>query len=624
MLVTLDFESYYDKDYTLFKMSTSEYVRDDRFEVLTCSIKKDDLTPFCYVGRDAIELALSKIDWKNATMLAHHTHFDGLIASHHFGVVPARYADTLSMARGLRPKFESNKLEFVAVAYAKQHKLVPPEFKGLHIDQILANKKLRDEMIAYNNADTQSCYEVYQEMLRRGYPTTELDLIDLTVRMFADPKLVVDMDLAKDELKAEQDRRAKAIEGAGVDIKALASNKTFPALLEQLGVDVPTKPSPSVKDKRIPAIAKSDDALQNLRLHHDPKVVALVEGRLAAKSTIGETRAARMLARGAKGMRLPIYLNYFGAHTGRWSGGDKFNPQNFKQAKKVGGRLREAIMAPPGYHVVVVDAAQIEARIVAWLASEEWVLEAFRQKRDIYCEFASQAYGRTITKADDQERFVGKTCVLGLGFGMGGPKLQFTLLTQSVSQGLDAVRLPIDVCFHLVNTYRNMCANIVAEWKFLNDQGIGAMLSGSRLEHQGIAFEKGRIVLPNGMALLYPGLTANISQSKGGRFFKGVAQETVHDASYLGSRARNKIYGGLLAENIVQALARIVVADVMREIARSYPIVMMTHDEIVFLAPESEAQAALDEAIKLMAIPPNWAPNLPLSSEGKHDERYKK
>lgn len=624
MFVTLDFETYYDRDFTLFKMATSEYVRDSKFEPLTCSIKIDDRTAFCYLGKEDIAAALAKIDWSKATLLCHNTQFDGLILSHHFGIVPARYACTLSMARALHPKFESNKLEVVSVKYGKTHKLKMPDFKGMHAEEIRKNKKLRDAIFAYNNADVQSCYEVYQEMLRRNFPATELDLIDITVRMFADPRLCVDMDLAKDELTAEQNRRQTAIAAAGEDIKVLSSNKGFPALLERLGVDVPTKPSPSVEGKRIPAIAKSDEALQSLRLHPDPRVAALVEGRLAAKSTIGETRAARMLARGANGMRLPIYLNYYGAHTGRWSGGDKFNPQNFKQAKKVGGRLREAIMAPPGHEIVVVDASQIECRVTAWIANELWVLEAFREKRDLYCEFASQAYGRTITKADEEERFVGKTCVLGLGFGMGGPKLQFTLLTQSVNQGLDPVRLPTDVCFRLVSTYRNMCSEIVKFWKYANDQGIGAMLSGHPLDYKCIRFEKGRIVLPNGLALLYPGLNANIARSKGGRFFKGIPQESIHDASYLGSNGKNKLYGGLLTENIVQALARIIVADVMREIARSYQIVMMTHDEIVFLAPVSEAQNALDEAIRLMAIPPVWAPDLPLSSEGKHDVRYKK
>jgi len=626
MLVTLDFETYYDKDYTLKKLSTSEYVRDARFEALSCSIKLDDCVPFCYFGKDDIARALERIKWEEAILLAHHTHFDGLILSHHFRYVPKRYADTLSMARALHPKSERNRLEDVAIKYNKVNKLPMPDFVGKHLADL--TKEERKAIILYNNGDVESCRQVYDEMVR-DFPPTELDLIDITVRMFAAPVLGVDMDLAQSELEAEQTRKGAAIAASGHTIEVLSSNKKFPDAMEALGLDVPTKPSPTVKDMfgnptRIPAIAKSDDALQALLLHPDPRVAALVAGRLAAKSTMGESRAARMLLRGAGGMKLPIYLSYFGAHTGRWSGGDKFNPQNFKHAHKVGGRLKEAITAPPGYVIVKPDASQIEARIVAWLLDEEWILEAFREGRDIYCEFGTDAYGRLITKADIEERFVSKTCVLGLGFGMGGPKLQVSILTKSIEQGLPAVRLPLEVCFHLVTKYRQKCRKIESGWKFMNDSGIGAMLSGTELKYKCIEFQKGKVLLPNGLALLYPGITANVVKKGGRGFFKGEVSEAIHDASYFGANSRNKLYGGLLTENIVQALARIVVADVMRQVAERYRVVAMEHDAIAFLAPIAEAKEALDWVLKLMSIPPHWAPELPLSAEGWYDVKYSK
>lgn len=627
MFVTLDFETYFDDDYTVKKIATSEYVRDPRFEVLSCAIKIDGKAPFCYFGKDDIQQALDKIDWPRTTLLCHHTHFDGLILSHHFKIVPARYACTLSMARGLHPKMQRNDLGTVAIKYGKQNKLPQPDFKGKHLDDILAGKQLKREIIDYNNGDVESCRQIYDEMAL-NFPVHELDLIDITVRMFADPILCIDMPLAQTELEAERARRAVAIEAAGVDIKILASNNKFPKALEALGIDVPTKPSPTVKDAdgnptRIPAIAKSDDSLQALLLHPEPKVVALVEGRLAAKSTLGESRAARMLLRGANGMRLPVYLNYFGAHTGRWSAGDKFNIQNFKHAHKVGGKLKEAIMAPPGYVIVKPDASQIEARIVAWIFDEEWILEAFRAGRDLYCEFGTEAYEREITKADIEERFVSKTCVLGLGFGMSGPKLQVSILVKSIEQGMEPVRLPLEVCFHLVTKYRDKCQCIVKGWKFMNDQGIGAMLSGDEVVHKCLTFKKGRVELPNGMALLYPGLSANVVK-RGSAFFKGQVSEVVHDATYLGVSSRNKIYGPMFAENVVQALARIVVADVMRQVAERYRVVAMEHDAIAFLAPAAEADEALAWVTDLMAVSPEWAPNLPLASEGWYNVRYAK
>lgn len=621
MLVTLDFETYFDKDYTLTKLSTSEYIRDDRFEPISCSIKLGTNKPFCYFGKDAIELALSRIDWSKSILLCHHTQFDGLILSHWFGIRPARYADTLSMARALHPKSNSAGLEAVAKHYGKTNKLPMPEFKGKHVADLTSDEK--DAIIAYNNADVQATYDIYEEMVR-DFPVTELDLIDITCRMFCDPVLRVDVPLAEKELLEEQIRKADAISKSGVDIKVLSSNTKFVSALEALGVDVPTKPSPTVDGKRIPAVAKSDEALQALLSHPNSQVVALVEGRLAAKSTIGESRAQRMLDRGKHGS-LPIYLAYCGAHTFRWSGGDKFNPQNFKQSHKVGGKLREAIIAPPGHVLVVVDASQIEVRVLAWLAGEEWILDAFRNNRDLYCEFGTGAYGRTITKADFEERFVSKTCVLLLGFGGGGPKLQVTILNQSINQGMTPVRLPIEVCYGLVNSYREQCAKIKQLWKFLNDKGIAAMLSGNELEFMGLTFSKGKIRMPNGLDLLYPGLSANVVETRGSKFFKGGApEESVHDASYLTSKGRSKIYGGLLTENLVQCLARIIVGDAMRKIAERYRVVMMSHDENVFVVPESEAKDAYEWALTVMATPPSWAPDMPLKAEGGWDVCYSK
>ena len=649
LLITLDFETYYDQDYTLKKMSTSEYVRGPRFDEISCSIKKGKNKPFCYFGHEKIKEALNNIDWKEAILLAHHTQFDGLILSHHFGITPAKRACTLSMARAVHPKSEKASLEHVARYYGVTNKLEMPDFKGKHVADL--TKAEIKAITAYNNADVQGCYEIYMKMLANGFPINELDLIDITIKMFTEPVLEVDLKLAKKELKREQEAKFAAIESLDITPDAAATKKAakviqttgsknsllheakkvvvasakFANELERLGVTVPMKPSPSVADKMIPALAKTDEEFQALLTHPKPEVVALVEGRLAAKSTIGESRAARLINYGSEGKKLPIYLNYAGAHTFRWSGGDKLNPQNFKQKAKVGGALRECIIAPPGHHLVVVDAAQIEARVVAWLAGEKIVLDAFRQKRDIYSEFATIAYNRSVTKADKEERFVGKTCILGLGFGMGAEKLQYTVLTQSINQGLDPVRLPPEICQGLVNKYRALYKKIPELWKNLNDNAIAAMLPGVITEYRlkCLKFHAGKCELPSGLALLYPDLKANLVKID--RMYGG--GERVQDASYLSSpNYTSKIYGGLLAENVVQALARIIVADVMREVAKIFRVVMMTHDEIVFLVKggKKEAQASLDWVIGLMSTPPHWAPDLPLSAEGGFARNYSK
>lgn len=618
MLVTLDYETFFDTKFSLRTHPTSEYVRNKQFEALSCSIKKDDNKTVCYFGKD-IQPALDDIDWANTTLLAHHTHFDGLILSHHFGKVPKTYACTMSMARALHPKMERASLDVVALKYGKTNKLTMPDFKGKHLADLSDDE--RKAIANYNIVDVDACYEIYQEMLK-CFPKSELELIDITVRMFAAPVLRVDMSLARKELKEEQTRKQAAIDKSGMDPKDLASNRKFVEALKELEVEIPMKPSPSVPGKVIPAVAKSDEALQALLLHPKQEVVDLVAARLAVKSTIGETRAARMIERGRGGMRLPIYLNYALAHTLRWTGGDKFNPQNFKQSAKVGGKLREAILAPANHKLVVVDAAQIEARIVSWLAGAEKDLDAFRNGRDLYCEFASLAYGRQITKADKEERFVGKTCKLGLGFQMGGPKLQTTILVQSINQGLDPIRLPLEVCYRLVNIYRESTKEIPELWEYMNNVALKAMIIGKRVEYKCVTFDKECIELPNGLKLHYPEIKGNIV--KASRMFSKKQTEIVQDASYLSRNGRSHIYGGLLTENVVQALARIFVSDVMRAIAKEYRVVLMTHDEIVFAVPNKRAKDALAWAIKLMSTPPAWALDLPLSAEGGYDTCYSK
>jgi DNA polymerase bacteriophage-type len=128
--------------------------------------------------------------------------------------------------------------------------------------------------------------------------------------------------------------------------------------------------------------------------------------------------------------KLPIPLKYYGAHTGRWAGSDKVNFQNLPSRDKKKKTLKNAVIAPEGYMVINCDSSQIEARVLAWLAGQDDVVKAFAEGRDVYSEFATKIYKKPISKANPIERFVGKTCILGLGYGTGALKLQHTLKTQ--------------------------------------------------------------------------------------------------------------------------------------------------------------------------------------------------
>ena len=191
-------------------------------------------------------------------------------------------------------------------------------------------------------------------------------------------------------------------------------------MLQAAGVEPPQKISPTTGET-VWAFAKSDKDFTDLEEHEDPYVQALVAARLGHKTTIEETRTRRLIAvanqhwiNGTPPCSLPVPLKVSGAHTHRFSGDWKFNLQNLKR----GGELRRAIRARTGEKLVSVDASQIEARILAELAGEQWLMQAFREGRDVYAEFGTDVFGVPVNKKDyPDERFIGKTAVLQLGYG---------------------------------------------------------------------------------------------------------------------------------------------------------------------------------------------------------------
>ena len=303
-------------------------------------------------------------------------------------------------------------------------------------------------------------------------------------------------------------------------------------------------------------------------------------------------------------------LNYYGAHTGRASGGDKINLQNLPR----GGELRQSIKAPAGHKLVAVDSSQIEARVVAWLAGQDDLVAQFAEGKDIYSLFATDVYGRTVTKADKVERFVGKTCILGLGYGMGKDKFKTTL---KIGQAGVSVDVDIEEAERVVNLYRSKYHKIAALWKE-GQKALDAMVKGQGFklgeniqltcDHQGIA-------LPNGMFMKYNGLRKQDDQY-------------VYESRY----GANKIYGGKVIENVVQALARIVVFDQMAKIDqhlkkldtpnKRHKVVLTVHDEVVVVVPEEIEQQTKALLVGLMSKPPSWAPSLPVACEGESGYSY--
>lgn len=604
-IVTLDFETYYDKDYTLSgKMNMSEYVRDERFHVHGVGIKIGTGDTLWYTGGN-VALALSEIDWKRSALLAHNTAFDGFICSEIFGHIPAFYMDTLSMARAAHGHHMRHDLDTIAKAHGLPGKVKRSALADTKGKRTLTPKELA-ALGGYCVDDVNDTYEVFWK-LYDSIPDDELELIHLTLTMFCDPVLRIDIPRVQAELEKEVGGKTAALLRAGVSAEDLLSNDKFAELLRAAGARPPMKISPTT-GKHTYAFAKSDLAFQDLLQHPNEKVRALADARLKIKSTIGETRAVRFLEAGKNGKKLPILLNYSGAHTHRWSGGNKMNLQNLKR----GGELRRSILAPEGHVIVVADSSQIEARMLAWLAGQTDIVNAFATKQDVYKLMASAIYNKPVDKITDDERFIGKICVLGLGYGMGPAKLQQTLKQGVMGPPVD---ISLDECKRIVNIYRSKNFQIRNFWKKM-DHVITAMMTGVNGSIGPLTYGKGYIRLPNGLFLQYYGLHGEADVRHD--------DLVVHEATYLTRNGRTKIYGGLLTENVVQALARCVVAEQMLKISKKYRVVTMTHDEIVVICPKRQAQKCLDFLLEVMSTPPEWAPGLPLAATGGYDDCYSK
>lgn len=601
-IITIDFETFYDKGYSLSDkdINMSEYVRHERFKVHCAGVKLGGAPVRVYSARD-FDAFVAATKWENKLVLAHNTAFDGFILSERYGVHPAGYLDTLSMSRALYGAAFKHGLDDVASRLGLGGKIkgVLKSTKGL--------RELPDDMMTelmeYCGNDIELCYNVFWKFYP-AFPDVELRLVDQTLKMFCAPKLLIDTDLVITELDkevAKKEAALKTVEELGVTKEELMSNQKFAKVLERLGIPVPMKKSPTT-GKQTFALSKNDPEFRMRLEDEDDTTAQLFRARLAVKTTIAETRARRFLSGGDDVLQMPVLLNYYGAHTGRWSGGNKLNLQNLPR----GGGLRRSLLAPAGMVVVVADSAQIEARTTAWLAGQNDLLESFAAGEDVYRKMAGKIYGKAPEDVSDIERFVGKTCILGLGYGMGAVKLQASL---ALGLGGKTVKISQSEAHNIVSIYRNANSKIVELWYDMQ-LVLASMNRGDGGAYKILRWGPEEIILPNQMKLIYTGLGPESEESK--------------EFIYRTRLGWNKIYGGLLTENVVQALARIIVAEQMLAIGERYDVVTMSHDEIVWLAPESEAQEAFEFGKKIMSTPPSWAKDMPLNVTGGYDKCYSK
>lgn len=605
-IVTLDFETFYSTEYSLTKKAynLSSYIRDPQF-FAQCVAIRDGLKSAQWYPYGEIEKALEKHRVHERPVLSHNTQFDGFILSEHYGIVPPYYLDTLAMTRGLHGNLGRADLDTVSKLYGRTGKIqgALANVKGIRKPTGEALDKLGD----YCAVDTDECFEVARIQLK-VYPQDELDLIDWTIRCFCDPVLQLDQKLVQEEYDEQVDTKAYKQRIAQVPPELLLSNERFAQALLALGVEPPMKISPRTGLPTY-AFAKSDANFKALLNHDDDRVVALVEARLVTKSTIGETRAKRFLDMGNK--TLPVAYNYALAHTLRWTGGNKINLQNLNR----GGRLRAAIKTPRGHVMTPTDSNQIEARCIGWLAGHETLLQAFRDHdsgvgEGVYEKQAAMIYNKEPGDVAKLERFIGKVCTLGLGFGMGPEKFQATL---AVGQMGPPVHIDLQEAIRIVYLYREVNKPIVEFWRQC-ESILAQMMMKQSGSYKCIEWEDTTIWLPNGLGLHYHGLSALFDP----------ANDRFYDFTYLSRKKPTKIYGGLLAENITQAIARVIVGEQLLKVNKQYRVVGMSHDEIIPIAPKAKGEECLQYSVQTMSQSPIWAPDLPLSAEGDIRTRYGK
>jgi DNA polymerase len=310
-------------------------------------------------------------------------------------------------------------------------------------------------------------------------------------------------------------------------------------------------------------------------------------------------------------------LNYYGAHTGRFSGGDKVNLQNLPSRGNT--TIRKALTLPDGYEFIACDSSQIEARTVAWLAGQDDLIQSFAEGRDVYCVFASYIYNKPVTKDDGKERFVGKTGILSLGYGAGFAKFKEMLRIQA--------KITIDEyeAERVVRLYRQKYWKIVQLWRMC-DHMLADMVAGrSGILCDLLPYDSSGITLPNGLKITYPGLRRKDSgyvYVNNPYTYRKLIRDRIAGSSG-DDIAWTNIYGGKVVENIVQALAGIIVRDQMVRInLAGYFVAFQVHDENVCVVPSAVADEAEAEIIQIMSTPPEWATGLPIACEAGRANNY--
>ena len=629
-ILFLDFETYYDNEYSLRKLSPPEYILDDRFEMQMCAVAVDDEPSHTIDGPD-FPAYLQQFDPKDTATVTFNSLFDNAILAWVYGFVPYRMYDTLGMSRSLLGHALK---EGAALAKVGEHLGVGQKgttiqnVMGMQASQIKSNG-LWGAFSAYANQDNEMNRKIFKRLIS-DFPWSEQRLMDLTLRCAIEPRFRVDVDMLRQHLDKVRAEKALLLQSCGADQAALMSAPKFAKVLEDLGVTVETKVSPT--GKTIPALAKTDGFMESLTEHPDLRVQAVAAARLGLKSTIEETRCEKLLKvaslpwdryrdgspRLYSGGTMPVPLKYGGAHTHRLSGDWGMNLQNLptKRGSKGKSKLRDSLIAPPGHTVITADLGQIEARLNAWISKAKNLLEQFAKydagdkAYDPYNRLGSAIFKCPVNRklvgtVDEIMGFIGKTGILGLGYGAGQNRfLDMVIKTaRQLGLSLDSIGgFDILRAAKAVQTYRSLYHPIPGAWRRLDFLLESAWMGYTApMKFGPVEIGHGYVMPPNGLPL---------------RYHNPRTEPETGEKHFTYGRHVHKIYGAKFLENIVQNLARIVVMNAALRLADlGHKFVLQAHDELVFIVPDEQVAEAKSIIHREMVRRPSWATDLPLTAD---------
>lgn len=679
VLVVIDFETYYDTatKFSLSSMTAEEYIRHDEFEIIMCGVRMGHERFWVTGTHSEIEEQLrALVPWEKAYCVAHNnSEFDSLILAERLNIYPKVWGCTLAMARALHGTTVGGSLKKLAKFYGL-------EDKGTEIEN--ANGKRRKDFslkqleayASYCVTDCDICHDLFA-ILRKQMPSTELQLVHLFTRMFAEPRIKLRHNALELYLTYVQNRVKGFLKATGLTSKQIRSDATFKNMLEQQGVKVGMKPSPKRKDAEgnplmVPAFAKTDEFMAELLEDDDPFVALMAEARINVKSSIEESRLKRLVGISSRGL-LPVPLRYGATHTHRVGGSGKINLNNAPrnkginektplgcylvtphglaryEARHIGNELlrtdrgktyrwyechqlgiRDMLWAPEGKKLVVADSSNIELRTCHLGAGQLDTIDRIRQYEaqeretgkwagDIYCDFATGFYGREINKSNFKERMHGKVAELQLQYQSGWESFQ------KAARTMGGVILTDLEAQQTVDLYRAQKSDVKKFWWHLQSI-IPRMAAGERgdVDPAGLChFDGNKIVKPSGIPLFFEDLHLHQFKDEDG---KVVDESWVYTDKE--KRHFKRIYGGQMTENFASSLARDVVFEQTLEVEKRWGnkrgngVVLTVHDEIIVVVDEDDAEECLKFTIDVMEQAPKWWPDLPLKAEGDISSFY--